>query len=329
MRFIQHWPKPFWSTAEHRWLVSTKTCDTSYDREMPVERVPKGHRPYNWAVRREGVMRRFKRVKNWVLPIGFAETWFFEPLDSMLPVISRMEDPRKAATMLFWHRLIQMYSRELELAWLMQTQDQDIAPESAILAANGLEAASRHANEKGIGDDVEESVMSTAIADTISGQRAERFAMEVDYATWHTTPPRKLHGGTVDGKRTLKPAVGSEWTREEMLEILRRPIKPFNPEPWDEFRLEFEEEDQVGRYREERGVDYAGSEPCPASQFTYAGYKMCDNGKAPVFGSIKNKRTKVLTVEKVDTGDCNFCNGSGKVPTSLGLDLPAVEIVPS
>lgn len=312
-------PEAFWAQSAHLWLQGSGDIIETVDDPLPPERVSRGHKPYDWQRRKDGVMRRFKRVKQWVLPLGFAEAWFFEPID---PIIIIQRDPYTAGSLGLWWALLRFYAREIELGWLMQTQEQEIAPESAILAANGVEATTL---DYEMGTEIEDNIISTAISDVYGGGRAEQWAKERDYQTWHTTPCRRARVKLLpDGRRSIEPNYGSEWSKEELLAILRRPPAQPDNTHWEESREEFEVEDQEARYQDERGLDYAASDPCPWSTVEYDGTVLCDKGRAPIYGNVKDKRTGTITIEVVDTGECQLCHGSGQVPATLGLALPAI-----
>jgi hypothetical protein len=261
---------------------------------MPEERVPPGQKPYDWAKRREGVMRRFKNVRNWVMPFGSAEP--FRPT-------GEQGDPKR------------------ELAWLMKTQFMEIPPMWEELAANGLAATSRN----GIGDetpdaDVEpdQTDYTSALAETYEHARAERWARERDYQTWMSSQVRKCRIiENDDGTRTIRANYGHEWDIEELRAILRRPPSEPNTEPWDEYRHDFEIEDQEARMEPEA---YMNAEECPMYREYFQSRRWCDNGKAPVFQEMESGGYAYA-----GEGTCPVCNGTGVILSTLGI---ALSIVP-
>ena len=150
-----------------------------------------------WPERREASMQRFaQRVIAFVEPHGYAAPW--EGADSTM-------------------------SREDEIAALIATQEQEIAPEFARLAANGVEAMSMDAdylNEDGEPQPMAEAIAEYKLVTDITAQldsRQEQFLRAADEQRWYSGRPRVAYAVANDeGKRGLVPKAGHPWTREEL-----------------------------------------------------------------------------------------------------------------
>lgn len=150
-----------------------------------------------WPERRDLSLKRFaRRVISFVEPHGYVAPWEGATADM---------------------------SREDEIAALIATQEQEIAPEFARLAANGVEAMSLDADY--LNDDGEPQPMAEAIAEyklitDITAQldsRQEEFLRAADEQRWYSGRPRVAYAVANDeGKRGLVPKAGHPWTREEL-----------------------------------------------------------------------------------------------------------------
>jgi hypothetical protein len=254
-------------------------------------------------------MSRFKNVSNWVQPIGYVAP--YEP-----PVL-----PGKDAGTV---------DREKELTYLIKTQDLELAPMWAELAANGLTAFSKDKsieNEDGEnepGDVPVPSADGSALAAAFENGRREQFARERDYANWHTAAPRRAQRVTnAQGKQGIVPKPGSVFTRPELQEMLsRKPVeKPEEGEvgEWLDSlaRPDFEALDQLARYEEDRHKGFTSGEPCPAiHESREDGSPLCQAGIVPVTDEDG---------EVFDYEDCPTCGGNGSVLSVLGMDLPVVD----
>lgn len=175
-----------------------------------------------WAERRDESLVRFAdRVKRFVQPMGFVEAF-------------RQDAPHA--------------SREVELRWLEATQAQDIAPEYAILAANGVEAFSlftsyvdedgeEHSLSEDFADPVDseddlalldyptqaaERLWSEAIAQTLDS-RVESFLREADRQRWYCSMPKVAYYiADESGKRGIVPKARHPWTSDELRSALQR-----------------------------------------------------------------------------------------------------------
>jgi hypothetical protein len=278
----------------------------SPERPAPTTRV----RPYDWAKRREGVMSRFKNVSNWVQPIGYVAP--YEP-----PVL-----PGKDAGEV---------DREKELTYLIATQDLDLAPMWAELAANGLTAFSKdnavetEDGESEAGDVPEDTTGDmVALAIQLEHGRREQFARERDYANWHTANPRRAQFVTnAEGKRGIVPKPGSVFTRPELQEMLsRKPaenVEEGEVGKWLDSLVQpdFETLDQIERYEADRVKGFTSGEPCPARlEMRADGSPLCQAGIVPITDEDG---------EVIDYDDCPTCGGNGSVLSILGMDLPVVD----
>jgi len=256
---------------------------------------------YDWSKRKDIATRNMPNVLHWVLPIGYVEPY--------RPTGHKGDASR-------------------ELAWLMKTQDMEIPPQWAELAANGIEATSLTDETGGEREDIDENSCrdenySLALAQTYEQGRRERWTRERDEQTFRTTPARRCRiWVNEEGKRTIQAMYGSRWTREELLAMLKRGPSPINTEPWDEYRETFDIEDQESRV----GLStYDNTDPCPQQQVYYHGMNMwqpvpmCKDGKAPVIESDE-------TGEYVDEWvNCPTCQGTGRVLNMLGFNLTIVD----
>lgn len=267
-------------------------------------------RPYDWSKRKEGVMARFKNVSNWVQPIGYVAPY----VPAALPGKSLSEQ-----------------DREKELTYLISTQDLDLAPMWAELAANGLTAFSKDASmenedgEESETGDVPETVGDmVALAIQLENGRREQFARERDYANWHTANVRRAVRVTnAEGKRGIVPKPGSVFTRPELQEMLsRKPaehVEEGEVGKWLDSLVQpdFEAEDQLARYEADRTKGFTSGEPCPDTRQKRAdGTPLCQSGRVPITDEDG---------EVFDFDDCPTCGGNGSVLSLLGMDLPAVD----
>ena len=265
--------------------------------------------PYDWAKRRDGVMARFKSVRNWVQPIGYIAPYEPKPL------------PGKSLT---------QQDRDKELTYLIETQHLDLAPMWAELAANGLTAYSKDSTvttedgEVESGDVPEALGDNSALARQYESGRKEQFARETDYAAWHTPRgQRRAQFVTNDeGKRGVIPKPGSVFTKPELQAMLaRRPVeKPEEGEvgEWlDSLPAhDFETDDQLARYEADRHTGFNSGEPCPEQQQTRIdGSPLCQKGEVPV----------TIDGEVHYYEECPTCGGNGSVLSLLGCDLPVVD----
>jgi len=224
--------------------------------------------PYDWSEREKGVMRRMPNVLRWVQPFG-----------STIP----------------YEKSHNSGDASRELAWLIKTQHMDIAPQWAEFAANGLKAGSLQNAENGAEENIgyDELDFSQALAEKYTNGRRERWAMERDYQTWHTTPVRRLDVTDLpDGKCTARARWGSEFTFDELRAAIKRhkaakvapapePIT-FEWEPEQEWLDELEHDahrdtsriaDEKARYDEDR-EEYASGAPCPMQEITMESIQM-------------------------------------------------------
>jgi len=268
--------------------------------------------PYDWAKRRDGVMARFKNVSNWVQPIGYIAP--YEP--PALPGKSLSE-----------------IDREKELTYLVRTQELELAPMWAELAANGLTAFSKDspvATEDGdaeVGDVAPQAehhaTDSLALAIQLENGRREQFARERDYASWHTTSPRRADFVTNEaGQRGIVPRPGSVFTKPELQELLaRKPVEQPDEGEVGEWldslpANDFETDDQLVRYEEDRHRGFNSGQPCPETEKTRLdGSPLCQNGEVPV----------TIDGEVHYYEDCPTCGGNGSVLSLIGCDLPVTD----
>ena len=271
------------------------------------------HAPYDWKNRRPQVMGRFTGVKRWVTPIGFAETWVFQNVNLTISIFN-MQDTQRASVLLYWHWLLRFHSREIELLWLEETQELELAPLRSVFGANGIEAGSIEDPDYFASDIIPENASVEAhqgLSHTYEYARAEQWAREVDYQTWHTSPPRYMDViKNDDGTCTARPRYGSQFTREELIAAIQRSKAGFkpNPEPWSD------DNDITAALDEEREqLPYPSGAPCPMSYHVYDGEQVCRHGTSHIYDEFN---------EIVGSGPCETCNGSGIVPGLLHIDLP-------
>lgn len=312
-------------TPEERTLrIMREDAENCPDKEWELPKVPYKSpeqppcsvsvRPYDWSKRRDGVMARFKNVSNWVQPIGYIAPYEVPAL------------PGKSLSEI---------DREHELTYLVKTQELELAPMWAELAANGLTAFSKDSpvvTEDGdaeVGDvpDSGGDFDSVALAIQYENGRREQFARERDYANWHTTAVRRAVFVTNEaGQRGIVPRPGSIFTKPELQELLsRKPVeKPEEGEvgEWldslaiSEDRAEFELEDQLARYEEDRVRGFNSGQPCPETlNHRIDGSPFCQNGEVPV----------TIDGEVEWYEDCPTCGGNGSVLSLIGSDLPVTD----
>lgn len=177
-----------------------------------------------WPKRREEALKRFaNNVKRFVEPMGFVEAFGSEAPHA---------------------------TREVELRWLIETQDKEIAPEYSRLAANGLEAFSMYTSytdengeEHEIADDLfadtegeedenglpadyptaaAEDLWTTAIAQRVDA-RQEEFLREADRRRWYSDRPKVAYMVVdADKRRGLVPKQNHPWTHEQLVEAMKR-----------------------------------------------------------------------------------------------------------
>ncbi len=267
--------------------------------------------PYDWEKRKAGVMARFKNVPNWVQPFGYTTAYAIKEL----PCLAADEQ-----------------DQQQELTYLISTQNLELAPLWAELAANGLTAFSKDAPKEGengeteVGDVPDVNLDSVGLALIYSGGRAEAFAKERDYQTWHTTRPRRAHRVVNEaGQRGIVPRLGSVFSKEELQAMLSRKTRETKDEgevglwldalPLTPERNEFHAEDAEARYTAGRG-GYGAGDPCPRTKDKRAdGTPLCVNGRVPI------TEDGIIT----DEDDCPSCNGEGTVMGLLGSALLATD----
>lgn len=181
-----------------------------------------------WPKRREEALKRFaNHVKRFVEPMGFVEAF-----DTSAPHASR----------------------EVELQWLIDSQDKELAPEYARFAANGIESFSmftsytdENGEEHELADDLfadsedeedeyglpvdyptaaAEEMWTTAIAQAIDS-RQEDFLREADRQRWYCGRPKVAYMVVGEnGRRGMVPKRNHPWTNEELLKALKRLDSP-------------------------------------------------------------------------------------------------------
>jgi hypothetical protein len=282
-----------------------KVTYQSPERPAPTTRV----RPYDWSKRQEGVMSRFKNVSNWVQPIGYVAPYEVPAL------------PGKSLSDI---------DREKELTYLISTQDLDLAPMWAELAANGLTAFSKDATfetedgEAEVGDVPETTGDLVALAIQLENGRREQFARERDFANWNTAAPRRAQRVVnAEGKRGIVPKPGSIFTRDELQALLaRKPAETVEEGEVGKWldsivQPDFDAEDQLARYETDRTKGFTSGEPCPDQRQKRAdGSPLCQSGRVPITDEDG---------EVFDFDDCPTCGGNGSVLSLLGMDLPVVD----
>ncbi len=301
---------PSWDPDKRVWVRGTTICDQSIDSPMPDEHVDAGHLPYHWEERKEKVMKRMPNVLNWVQPFGSTVAYHASNVNA---------------------------NSSKELAWIMSTQHMDLAPQWQEFAANGIRAGSLNNQENGVEENIDypDLELSTALADVYISGRREQWARERDYQTWHTTPIRRADvRPTESGKFTAKPRWGSEFTRDELLHLIRQTkaaLAQPDPEPltkewsddrdWlndldrDNARDAFRIQDEIDRYDEDR-IGYAAGEPCPWSTVIALDIVMCQSGQSPVFDE---------NYEVADWAPCPICHGDAIVQNVIGTTMSTVD----
>ena len=198
--------RPVDSTSDS---FTRKDVNRDVGSSMPPENIPgrffsRDTRSHDlaWADRREDSLRRFaERVKGFVEPLGFVA-----PFAEHAPE----------------------FAAKGELNWLIETQSQEIAPEYARLAANGVEAFSMFSSytdsngeEHQIADDIAEHLWTDAIVQTLD-ERQEAFLREADRRRWYSSRPKVAYEVVNDdGKRFMVPKERHPWTVDELIDLMK------------------------------------------------------------------------------------------------------------
>jgi len=301
---------------------------TAYaDRDLSVE-VPQAspaiegqwgdRRPHNeaWPERRESSLQRFaQRVIQFVEPHGYVAPW-------------------EGAT--------SEMSREEEIEALIATQEQEIAPEFARLAANGVEAMSLdkdYLDENGEPQPMAEAIADYKVVVDITAQldsRQEQFLREADERRWYSGRPKVAYAvANAEGKRGLVPKAGHPWTREELTEAIKslpsaqdiqqamaRRTMPRHKRPSLESPVEKAQRERAAKYV----APYFASLDEARESFEYA----FQEERLPVETYAPNEECEVCfdgTVMNAqgDEEPCQTCQGTHSVIHTLGFDgIPAV-----
>lgn len=162
---------------------------------------------WDWASRREAILSRPDNVLTWAQPLGFAAAF-------------------AAAEHRAEHDWLAKMSEQQELAYLIATQDQDLAPEWRVLMENGIEAFSKDGSSSSPdADDADITIELMDESDTeptiyVRPSRRELWWMEEDHYRWmcgpiaHAEYYQKPDGGrgirTV-GRTGLTPEQETAW----------------------------------------------------------------------------------------------------------------------